>query len=93
MEKLTPEQQCVLCDLGVKLMANNEAEAAAVKGYTEQSGLIARAKTVCANIPEILDLLEKLDAETDEKTQDELSHGHSLYDEYTALTGIIPKED
>ena len=34
-----------------------------------------------------------LEAETEEKTQDELNHGHSLFEEYTELTGIQPKED
>ena len=93
MENLTPEQECALLQLGAKLMANNEAEAAAVKGYTEQLELIRKAKPVCANIPEITEVLERLEAETEEKTQEELSHGHSLYDEYTELLGITPKED
>ena len=90
---LTSEQECVLYELAGMLMANNRAEAEAVKGYTEQLNVIRKAKEVCANVPRIVDLLNRLEADTEEKTQDELSHGHALYDEYTELTGIVPKED
>lgn len=83
----------MLYELAGQLMANNRAEAEAVKGYTEQLNVIRRAKYVCSNLPNILALLERLEAETEEKTQDELSHGHALLDEYTELTGIVPKED
>lgn len=83
----------VLFALAEKLMANNKMEADAVKGYTEQLCLIQKAKTVCADDPDMLALLERLEADTTEKTQDELSHGNDLYKEYTELTGIVPKED
>lgn len=91
--KLTSEQECVLYKLAQMLMSNNRAEAEAVRGYTEQLNVIREAKKECANLPDMLGLLEKLEADTEEKTQDELSHGNALYCEYTELTGIVPKED
>ena len=91
--KMIPERECVLYELASMLMANERAEAEAVKGYTDQLRLIAKAKALCDDMPDMLDLLGRLEAETEEKTQDELSHGNSLYREYTELTGIVPKED
>lgn len=90
---LEPEQACILYKLAEVLMENNRAEAEAVRGYTEQLDVIREAKGKCAALPDIVALLEQLEAETEEKTQDELSHSHALLDEYTALTGIVPKED
>lgn len=87
------ERQCVLYELASMLMTNERAEAEAVRGYTDQLRLIAKAKALCDDMPDMLDLLGRLEAETEEKTQDELSHGNSLYREYTELTGIVPKED
>ena len=92
-DQMTGEQENVLLELGSMLMYNNKMEADAVKGYTEQLNLIRKAKEMCADLPEFMELLEKLEAETEEKTQDELNHGHSLFEEYTELTGIQPKED
>lgn len=91
--KLTSEQECVLYKLAQMLMTNNRAEAEAVRGYTEQLDVIREAKEKCANLPDMLAMLERLEADTEEKTQDELSHGNALYREYTDLTGIVPKED
>lgn len=90
---LSADQKHILCELAEVLMDNARAEAEAVKGYTVQLDLIAKAKSMCGNDPEIVALLDQLAAETEEKTQDELSHGSALFEEFTALTGITPKED
>ena len=91
--EIKKERGDVLYDLAAMLMSNGRAEAEAVRGYTEQLKLIAKAKVLCGDMPEMTELLDRLEAETEEKTQDELSHGDSLYKEYTALTGIVTKED
>lgn len=90
---MTGEQEAILLELGEMLMANERAEAEAVRGYTQQLDLIRKAREVCADLTELYALLDRIEAETVEKTQDELSHGNSLYLEYTELTGIVPKED
>ncbi len=90
---MTSEQEELLYALSAMLMQNNKMEADAVKGYTEQLDLIRKVKEACANLPELSELLDRLEADTVEKTQDELNHGNSLYQEYTELTGIVPKED
>ena len=90
---MTGEQEAILLELGAMLMANERAEAEAVRGYTQQLDLIRKAREVCADLTELYALLDRIEAETVEKTQDELSHGNSLYLEYTELTGIVPKED
>lgn len=90
---MTGEQEELLYALSAMLMQNNKMEADAVKGYTEQLDLIRKVKKACANLPELSELLDRLEADTVEKTQDELNHGNSLYQEYTELTGIVPKED
>lgn len=90
---MTVEQEELLYALSAMLMQNNKMEADAVKGYTEQLDLIRKVKEACANLPELSELLDRLEADTVEKTQDELNHGNSLYQEYTELTGIVPKED
>lgn len=92
-EGRTPEQENVLYELAEVLMDNQRAEAEAVKGYTVQAKIIDKAKALFTDNEEFMNLLDRLSAETEEKTQDELSHGNSLYLEYTALTGIVPKED
>lgn len=91
--KMTAEQACVLYELAEVLMDNERAEAEAVRGYTVQAKLIDKAKALFAENEAFMGLLDRLAAETEEKTQDELSHGKSLYAEYTELTGIVPKED
>lgn len=91
--EMTGEQENILLELGSMLMYNNRMEADAVKGYTDQLNLIRKTKELCSDIPELMELLDKLESETEEKTQDELNHGHSLFEEYTELTGIRPKED
>ena len=90
---LTEEQKCALFELSAIIAENNKKEQEAVKGYTEQLRVIARARTVCGTIPEISRRLDELEAATQEKTADELSHSRDLNFEYTELTGIQPKED
>lgn len=90
---MTGEQEELLYALSAMLMHNNKMEADAVKGYTEQLDLIRKVREACAENAELVSLLDRLEAETVEKTQDELNHGNSLYREYTELTGIVPKED
>lgn len=93
MEELTYEQKCVLFELAQIIAENNAKEQEAVKGYTAQLQCIHRAKAVCENIPELKAQLDELEAATEEKTADELSHSRDLNIEYTALTDIQPKED
>lgn len=90
---MSAEQAQALYTLAECIMANEQAEAEAVKGYTVQLRLIDAAKALFTDGGEIAQYLDSLAAETEEKTRDELSHGNSLYAEYTALTGITPKED
>ncbi len=89
---MTPEQ--AMCRLAAVIMKNESAEAEAVKGYTEQLAAIDAVRQSAPAIEaELAELLDRLEAATQEKIQDELSHGNSLYREYTELTGIVPKED
>lgn len=90
---LSAEQKCALFDLACIIAENNAKEQDAVKGYTEQLRIISHAKEVCASNPEIMEQLIALEAATEEKTADELSHSRSLNLEYTAFTDIQPKED
>ena len=83
-------KESMLYELADVIMANEKAEAEAVKGYNKQLELICSIKVM---FPEQADFFNKLEAATQEKIQDELSHGNSLYAEYTTLTGIAPKED
>ena len=86
-------KQSVLYRLAACVAENNRRESEAVQGYTEQLALIGRAKEEYSDDAETLEFLEKLEAETQEKIADELSHSNSLNAEYTQMTGIAPKED
>lgn len=89
---MTPDE--ALYRLAAVLMKNESAEAEAVKGYNEQLAAIDEVRVVAADgNAELAGLLDRLEAATQEKIQDELSHGNSLYREYSELTGIVPKED
>lgn len=90
---LTNEQKCALFELALIIAENNAKEQDAVKGYTEQLRCIHKAKLACGSIPFIMEKLEALEAATEEKTADELSHSKSLNLEYSAFTDIQPKED
>ena len=65
---------------------NQEREAQAVKGYTDQLEQIWRCMEISGE--ENHAALEKLEAETKEKIADELNHQSGLIQNYTYLTGI-----
>lgn len=87
------EKQCVLYKLAACIAENNRREAEAVQGYTEQLALIQQTKEAYADDGGALAFLTSLEAETQEKIADELSHSDSLNAEYVQMTGIAPKED
>lgn len=87
------KKQCVLYELSACIAENNRREAEAVQGYTEQLALIGKAKAATEGDAEALAFLSALEAATEEKIADELSHSNSLNAEYTEMTGIAPKED
>lgn len=91
-EQITAEQQCALNKLAQIVAQNNRREAEAVEGYTEQLKAIANVRSLFSDAG-VVDALNELEAATREKIADELSHSHSLNEEYTELTGIEPKED
>ena len=93
MENYTVEQMDALLRLSEVVAENARREAEAVQGYTEQLKRIKEAQAEFADSPDVLEALGELEAETREKIADELSHSASLNEEYTALTGIAPKED
>ena len=86
MENYTVEQMDALLRLSEIVAENARREAEAVQGYTEQLACVMRAREAFA---------ERTDdvAATREKIADELNHSVSLNEEYTALTGIAPKEE
>lgn len=91
---LNEEQEHALYAVSCMLMQNNQKEAEAVKGYEEQLEVLSRARAVCEGAdPALIALLERLYLATQEKIQDELNHGISLYGEFVELTGIAPKEE
>ena len=75
---------------------NQEREAQAVRGYTEQLGAIydlLRELSLLPKEQETIDFIEKLREETEEKISDELNHQKGLLFEYVSLTEIpIAKE-
>ena len=93
MEGYTVEQKRALLKLSAVVAENDRREAEAVQGYTEQLNAVLDAQTAFEDFPEVLEALGELEAETREKIADELNHSVSLNEEYTALTGIAPKEE
>lgn len=87
------QKQELLFKLSGVLMENEKREAEAVEGYNEQMKVIAQVRDAHSDDAELLAFLDKLEAATEEKIQDELNHGLSLYAEYTQMTGIKPAED
>ncbi len=90
------QRQELLFRLSGVLMTNEKREAEAVEGYNEQLKIIALVRDAYsdnAEVKPLLEYLDKLEAATKEKIQDELNHGQSLYAEYTEMTGIQPAED
>lgn len=82
----------ILLELGREISANQEKEAEAVKGYTEQLGMILKVLDEIAE-GELRTYLEKLAAATEEKISDELNHQQSLLGEYVEITGIKIAEE
>lgn len=93
MEGYTVEQKRALLKLSAVVAENNRREAEAVQGYTEQLNAVLDAQTAFEDFPDVLEALGELETETREKIADELNHSVSLNEEYTALTGIAPKEE
>ena len=93
MEGFTISQYLALLALSSVIAENNRREAEAVQGYTEQLKRIKEAQETFADVPDVLSALGELEEETREKIADELNHSVSLNEEYTALTGIAPKEE
>ena len=83
-------------NLAIIIQKNQEREAQAVQGYTEQLKAINclhSALSTQKDNKDDLAFLEELEAETIEKIQDELNHEKGLLFEYVELTGIeIGKE-
>lgn len=87
--------ECLRKQLGIEIQKNQEREAQAVQGYTEQLEAISRLREVLLledDSKEELSFLEDLEADTVEKIEDELNHEHGLLAEYSQLMGIEIKE-
>ena len=88
--------ECLRNNLAIIIQKNQEREAQAVQGYTEQLKAINclySALSTQDDNKEDLAFLDELEAETIEKIQDELNHEKGLLLEYVELTGIdIGKE-
>lgn len=82
----------ILYQLAIIIQKNQEREAQAVQGYTEQLAIIQQAKELSTDA-DIMSFLDKLEDETKEKISDELNHEKGLLAEYVELTGIEIKED
>jgi hypothetical protein len=94
------ELECAYYNLARIIQKNQEREAQAVQGYTEQLEAISRLKSILGTTKEQkvenqqdLELLEALEEATKEKIADELNHEQGLLSEYVELTDIKPKED
>lgn len=74
------------------LQVNAKKEADASENYIFQKQVIADALLVEQD-PVIIELLQKIDAATDEKISDELNHSASLIEEFVTLTKIPISED
>lgn len=93
---MTKEIELLKNELAITIQKNQEREAQAVQGYTEQLNAIENlyeALETQPNTEEEKAFLEQLRAETVEKIQDELNHEKGLLLEYVDLTGIEIKGD
>lgn len=93
---MTKEIELLKNNLAIMIQKNQEREAQAVQGYTEQLNAIDNLYNALENEPnnqEELAFLEELKSQTEEKIQDELNHEKGLLLEYVDLTGIEIKED
>ena len=92
---MTKEIECLKNDLAIVIQKNQEREAQAVQGYTEQLKAIDKLFYALETEPSATEekaFLESLRAETIEKIQDELNHEKGLLLEFVELTGIEIKE-
>lgn len=92
---MTKEIECLKNNLAIVIQKNQEREAQAVQGYTEQLQAIDELYNALSSEPMAMEeraFLEDLKAETIEKIQDELNHEKGLLLEYVELTGIEIKE-
>jgi hypothetical protein len=92
---MTKDIECLKNNLATVIQKNQEREAQAVQGYTEQLQAIDELYNALSSEPMAMEeraFLEDLKAETIEKIQDELNHEKGLLLEYVELTGIEIKE-
>lgn len=83
-------------ELAKIIMANQEKEADAVKGYIEQINAIDNLINALSNgekDTQTLAFLEVLKSETEEKISDELNHQQGLLSEFVEFTGIKINKD
>lgn len=93
---MTKEIELLKNELAITIQKNQEREAQAVQGYTQQLNAIDNlyeALETQSNAEEEKAFLEQLRVETVEKIQDELNHEKGLLLEYVDLTGIEIKGD
>lgn len=87
---------CAMLELAKIIQANQEREAQAVKGYTEQLGAIddvINELALSPNETEKIAFLEQLREATEEKISDELNHQKGLLYEYVSFTEIPIAEE
>lgn len=84
--------ECLEIKLAKVIEENQEREAQAVKGYTEQLGIIDKLLESASDSQEA-EFFERLRAETEEKISDELNHQQGLLEEYVEFTGIKINKD
>lgn len=90
------ETECLEIELAKIIMANQEKEADAVKGYIAQLDIIDKLIINLSNgggETKILAFLEVLKSETEEKISDELNHQKGLLSEFVEFTGIKINKD
>lgn len=81
-----------LYEVAAALQRNMADEGDAVKSYTEQLAKIAEAMEVTEDA-DMLALLQRIYAATEEKISDELNHQQGLLAEYVELTNIKIAEE
>lgn len=79
-----------LYDLAVKVQLNQQDEANAVKGYTEQGEII---RAIREKHPDMADTCDRWEELNDELISDELNHQQKLIQLYSEITGIMPASD
>lgn len=79
-----------LYDLAEKVQLNQQDEATAVKGYTEQGEII---QAIREKHPDMSDTCDRWEEINDELISDELNHQQKLIQLYSEITGIMPASD